>query len=446
MLDLLLKNCHVVTETESYNADIEVKDGKITGIVKSGSGRDSKKEINCENKTVIPGCIDTHVHFNEPGYEYREGFITGSRAAAVGGITLVADMPVANKPHVKSLKDLEIKKNAIKDKSYVDYSFWGGLVDNNLNDLEGLKNGGVLGLKAFTVDQLSDFKWINDGVMYDGFSKCSDLDLMVGLHCENNQIIEYRQNKIDDNKSYEDQIKDFLWVFDEETELTTVNNVIEIAKKTKARVHILHASLPETVKKVKKAKKENVNITVETCPHYLVMSNNDLFDKKAFAKCTPPLRDKEAVEGLWELIKNDDIYLISSDHSPSTIEEKSSKDSFWKAWGGIQGVQFMVQLLLSEGVNKRGLSLHKFVKLLSSNPARYLGQYPKKGTIQIGSEATFTIIDLDKKWEITKEDIVFKNKHTPYLNMKGKGLPEKTILRGEVIDPESKEFNGKFIG
>lgn len=447
MLDLLLKNCSVVTESDKYRADIEVKGDTIVGLVKLGDGEKSKKVIDCSDKTVIPGCIDTHVHFNEPGYTHREEFKTGTKAAARGGITTVVDMPIANKPNVTDSKSLNKKVKKVKDRAFVDYSFWGGIVDNNFEQLKGQKENGVVGVKGFTIDQLSEFKWLNNGALYDGLKKCSEIDLLVSLHCENNSLVSYRKEKYKDSSKDKKQqiIEDFLRIYSKETELTAVNNALEFAKDTDARLHILHASLPETIDMVEEAKNEGVNVTVETCPHYLLFERSDLLSHGVYAKCTPPIRDKSSVEGLWNRLLEGKIDTISSDHSPSTIEEKEAGDNFWKAWGGIQGVQFTVQLLLDEGVHKRGMSLKNFVSLLSSNPARLINMYPVRGTIRVGSEATFTILDLDKKWTINKDDIESKNKHSPYIGRNGKGVADKIILRGEEILLDGKPLKGKRL-
>ncbi len=430
MCDVLLTDCRVVTENEDYLANIAVQDGKISAILAPEETLEAGQTISCAGKIVFPGMIDAHVHFNDPGYTHREEFASGTAAAAAGGLTAVVDMPLCNEPVAIGPAEVETKLEAVSKQAYVDFALWGGIVNNNFDKLKYMQSAGVAAVKGFLVSQGEEFPWLSTGVLYEGMAKCAELDLMIGLHCEDEALVGHRTSIA--KRKGDLSVEDFLWCHAPETEIVSVNTAIEIARATGVKLHILHVSLPEAIEKVVQAKSEGVNVTVETCPHYLVLDEDDLREKGAYAKCTPPIRSRDKVEGLWQCLLDGKIDYLGSDHSPSTIEEKEQA-SFGKSWGGIQGVQYMLPIMLSEGVHKRGMSLNQLAGLLSVNPSKRMGFYPRKGTVRVGAEASFTVVDLDKPWEIDREGIRFKNKHTPYLGMKGKGAPVMTILRGNVV-------------
>ena len=238
---------------------------------------------------------------------------------------------------------------------------------------------------------------------------------------------------------------DFLWVFAEEAEILAVQNALYVAEKTNARLHILHASSAEVIDMVTAAKKRGVDVTVETALHYLLLTDEDVKEIGPAAKCTPPIRDRNNRKELWKRLLDGKIDLLGSDHSPSTVEEKFDSDNFFDAWGGIQSIQYTLQLLLYHGYHKRNLSLNQIVKLLAGGPSRLLQLPEERSSIRPGNEATFTILDLEKEWKITKENMLNKNKHSPYLGWEGKGLADMIMIRGKIIDYEKDNKYGKII-
>ncbi len=435
--DLVLLNAHVFTANDDYRADIEIQ-GDIAAIVTPGKASTGKEEIDLDGKPLVPGLIDAHVHLCEPGFAEREGFISGTRAAAAGGITLLADMPIANLPPVTDGETLKSKARLAEGKLYTDLYLLGGITSENLESLPEFIAEGTKVAKGFTVDQLKDFPCLLSGALRDGIERASRAGLTVALHCEDNNMVEYRNNKVKKQNA-----ENFLDVFTPEAEILAVQNAIYLAEKIGAKLHILHASLADTIELVNKARQRGVEVTVETTLHHLLLTKNDIIELGPVAKCTPPPRDEENRERLWEMLLNDRIDLLGSDHSPSTLEAKFEADNFFNAWGGIQSVQYTVQLLLHYGVHKRGLSLNQLVRLLAEGPVELLGLPPARSSIQVGSEATFTALDLDKEWEITENEILMKNKHTPYLGWKGKGRAVKTIIRGEIVDIEGDPGAGR---
>lgn len=448
MADLLIRNALVVNETDTFEADITVNDGIITGVGAVGTGGKAGREIDGTGLVVLPGCIDLHVHFNDPGFTYREDFATGTRAAAAGGMTMVVDMPLAGKPTVTDEEAVLAKKNAVASKAYIDYGLWGGLVDNNLGRLSSMLGAGVMGFKAFMADAGPEFPFVQSDVLLEGMKKAEELGALVALHCEDDLLVKHLE-KIEQSQGAGD-VSSYLRSRPLYTETLAVNVAVKLAVETGARLHICHASLAESVDLVTAAKAKGNGITVETCPHYLVLTEDDFRFLGPVAKCSPPLRSRKEVEALWERVLDGSIDAIGSDHSPSTCEEKEAgRGNIWQAWGGINGVQSMLPLLLEQGVRKRGLSLNRLVQLVSANPARILGIYPRKGVIRVGAHADFTIIDPDGDWEITKETLLYKNKHTPYLGRKGKGRVVQTIVRGKTVYEEGtvvgKPGYGQFI-
>lgn len=436
--DLVLLNAHVFTASDDYQADIEISKGYISAITTPGKASAGKEEIDLEGKPLVPGLIDAHVHLCEPGFAEREGFTSGSRAAAAGGITLLADMPIANLPPVTDGKTLRAKARLAEGKLYTDLYLLGGITSENLEHLPEFMEEGTKVAKGFTVDQLKDFPCLLSGALMDGIARASQAGLTVALHCEDNNMVEYRTNKVKEQNA-----ESFFYVFAPEAEMLAVQNAIYLTEKIGAKLHVLHASLADTIELVNKAQKRGVDITVETTLHHLLLTKSDVIELGAVAKCTPPPRDEENRERLWELLLNDRIDLVGSDHSPSTLSAKFGADNFFAAWGGIQSLQYTVQLLLYHGVHKRGLSLNQLVRLLAEGPVNLLGLPASRSNIQAGSEATFTVLDLDKEWEITESDILMKNKHTPYLGWKGKGKAVKTIIRGEIVKTDDKPGIGR---
>lgn len=435
---LYLKNARIVTEDDDFWGGVTIQDGKIKYIVRGDEHVDASKTIDLNGKVLMPGLVDSHVHFNEPGRKHWEGYRTGSMAAAAGGITTFIEMPLNSIPETLSKETLDQKLKAVQSESVVDYGNWGGLVDNNLDSLDGLVDGGVVGFKAFLSNSgIENFERIDDDLLYAGLSKIRELGSVLGLHAENEYVTKYLGKKLreagrNDRPAWYQSRPPF-------SELEAIKRACYWADVTGSNLHIFHVTIADGIIAASQAKDEGTNVTVETCPHYLYFDQDDFVEIGPAAKCAPPLRSSQEVKALWDCVLDGTVDTIGSDHSPCTWEEKASgMDDIWKAWGGISGVQTMLSVILSEGVHKRGLPLKDVVRMMSSNPARLSGLYPRKGALESGSDADITVIDLDEEWTVRKEDLFYRNKFSAFEGAALKGKVTHTIVRGEIVYQEGE--------
>lgn len=430
--DLYLKNAKVVTEEEIFQGGVTVQNGKIAALIHGDQELEALQVIDVHGNVLLPGVVDGHVHFNEPGREHWEGYRTGTMAAAAGGVTTVLEMPLNSTPPTINRALLEHKRKVVANQTVVDYGHWGGLVDNNLAELDTLHEDGVIGYKAFASASGVDFERLNDDLLYAGLTKMRQMGNLIGLHAENEWVCTYLSKQLReacriDRAAWYESRPPFA-------ELETVQRASYWAKVTGGNLHVVHVSIPEGIQHIARAREDGVHITAETCPHYLFFDHQDFERIGPAAKCAPPIRSRETVEKLWECVLNGQVDTIGSDHSPCTWDEKEKGlEDIWKAWGGISGIQLTLPILLSEGVNKRGLSLTALARILSSNPARLFGLFPQKGSIRLGADADLVIVDLDKEWTLTADQLFYKNKFSAYVGSTFKGQIVRTLVRGKTI-------------
>lgn len=428
--DLIIENGIIVTENNCTESNLAVKDGKISAFFTKGTKMEAKKIINAEGKYIFPGLIDVHVHAGH-GEPDRETFYNASMAAAAGGITTIFEQPLS-KPITVKMKDLKNKRKEAEKNCVVDFALWGGLVPNQFNDIENFYNAGSQAFKSFMC-RSSNYPMTNDGILLKGMKWIGEIGGLVAVHAENDELI--FQLSRDFLALGKDDIESFLKSHPVYSELEAIERFIFLAKQApKCKVHIVHMSIPQGAELIKIAKSQRVDITVETAPQYLGLSTEDLIEKKGLAKCDPPVRDKELVDKLWEYVIDGTIDIVASDHSPHPFEKKVvPMDKFSMASEGVTGLQTLLPVLITEGIHKRNMSLNRLVQITASNPAKRFGVYPKKGTLSIGSDADFVIIDLDKEWVCNAKDMFYINKHTPFDGKVFKGSVEKTYVRGNVV-------------
>ena len=430
--DLFLKNAQVVTENEVFHGSVSVQGEKIAGIVHGDQDVEASQVIDLQGKVLLPGVVDGHVHFNEPGREHWEGYVPGAMAAARGGVPSVLEMPLNSTPPTTNRAMLELKRQTVAGQAVIDYGNWGGLVDNNLADLEALNADGVIGYKAFASASGVDFERLNDDLIYAGLSKMREMGNLIGLHAENEWVCAYLSQQLKaggrtDRAAWYESRPPFA-------ELETVQRASYWAKVTGGNLHVVHVSIADGIRSIAKARQAGVHVTAETCPHYLFFDHQDFERIGPAAKCAPPIRSRQDVEALWECVLGGLVDTIGSDHSPCTWDEKvKGMENIWKAWGGISGVQLTLPVLLSEGVNKRDLALPALARMLSYNPARLFGLYPQKGAIQVGADADLVVVDLDKEWTLTAEQLFYKNKLSAYVVSTFKGQVQRPLVRGKTV-------------
>lgn len=347
MYDLVVKNGRLVTHDRVFNANIAVKDGRFAAFfVDDNETANAAKVIDAKGNLVFPGIIDCHAHLNEPGFEYREDFETGTRAAAVGGTTTLIDMPLNNEPPLVSKEVFNLKHSLIDKKAIIDYALWGGIVDYNLNDLEDLHKCGVAAFKAFVCPMgNSSFTSVNMGQVKAALESLKPYQALSGFHCEEYGIVDELEKKA--QKEHRNRIEDFLEAHSVLTEYIAVRNILDICRDTGGKAYICHVSHPMVAQLIKDSIHEGLPVIGETCPHYLSFTEELLYQKGAPAKCTPPMRSKQAMDGLWQYVLDGTLSCIGSDHSPAADEEKDNKTkTIWTAWGGLNSIQFNTFCLL----------------------------------------------------------------------------------------------------
>lgn len=431
MTSILIRGGRVVDAVSVKRADILIRDGRVADFPAPDAWTAADRTIDATGLHVLPGVVDGHVHFNEPGRTDWEGFETGSRAAAAGGTTTVCDMPLNCSPPTVDPDALAVKIDALAERSVVDYALWGGAVPGSLAHLEALRDGGVVGVKGFLCDSgLAEFPPLSDPDLADAIARCADLNLLLALHAED--PLETAERSRSAQAEGRQHALDWAHARPPSTELTAVQRALELATRTSVRLHFVHISTAGAVREIAQARSSGADVSVETCPHYLVLDESDLEQAGAFGKCAPPLRARSEVEALWDALRDGEITYVASDHSPCPPTMKTM-DNIWTAWGGLGGVQSLLATLLSEGYHRRGLDLPSIVRLTSLAPAQRLGLYPRKGTLQVGSDADIALVDLETEWTPRSDDIQTRWRLDPFIGRARRGRVVTTLVRGTVV-------------
>jgi allantoinase len=425
---LVLRGGLVITQAGVRHADIGISDGKIAAMAPDLPG--GHLEVNAVGLHIFPGLIDAHVHFNEPGRADWEGFATGSPALAAGGGTMFFDMPLNAHPPTCDGASFDLKLAAAQKESVTDFAFWGGLVPQNLDRLEELAARGVIGFKAFMSDSgIDDFARADERTLRAGMKQAAALKLPVAVHAESETLTKkLAAEKIAAGKT---SIRDYLESRPVEAELEAIRRALELAGETGCALHIVHVSSGAGIALISAAKKTGVDVTCETCPHYLTLSGEDMERIGAPAKCAPPLRTGEIKDELWRKLAGGEIDTVGSDHSPAPPEMKNS-DDFFKVWGGISGVQHTLPLLL-EGIGKRGLFPAQIAHVTSFNVAERFRLPKTKGRMAVGADADLALIDLARPFIVRAEDLLYRHRQSPYAGRALTGQVVQTILRGRTI-------------
>ena len=422
-----------MTENAEFSGGIVVNNGIIERIISTGETIDATETIDLDGKYLLPGLVDGHVHFHDPGRDYWEGYRTGTMAAAAGGVTTVVEMPLNGIPPTIDREKLAVKREIARIHSVVDYAHWGGMVTDNLEHLPEMAEDGVVGYKAFMGGVgTPEFTPINDHVLFNGLRLSRELGTVVDIHAENESITSTLKAQL--KAAGEKTVRLGMMLIPWRRSLNRWSAPSSSPKPTRGNLHLAHTSIADAVRAVARAKSQGVNVTVETCPHYLLLDLDDFLRVGPEAKCVPPIRPRKEVEEMWQCVFDGLVDTIASDHAPCTIEEKEEgMDNIWQAWGGITGIQTMLPAVLTEGVHKRDLPMTAVVRLMASTPARIFGLYPKKGCLQPGADADFTVVDLEREWTFSANQILSKNKHSLYVGFKFKGAIERTIVRGKTV-------------
>ena len=433
--DLLIRNASVVRD-QVTPADVAIADGKIVAIGTDLGG--AAEEIDADGLHLLPGAIDPHVHFNDPGRAEWEGWATGSNAAAAGGTTCVFDMPLNSSPPTLDGESFDLKVAAAAGRSRVDFALWGGLTPNNLDAMEELAGRGVIGFKAFMSGSgVGDFERANDAILLEGMRRASELDSLVGVHAENEEIT--ATIAADRRGRGETTVYDYLDSRPIIAEVDAVRRVLLFAQVNRCRVHLVHLSTAWSVWAVHTARSAGaIDATCETCPHYLLLAAEDVGRLGVAAKCAPPLRQARQLDKLWDRVRTGHVDLIATDHSPAPPSMKRfapadpEQNDFFAAWGGIAGVQSLLGTLLGEGHLRRGLPLPDVARLTSTAAAERF-RIKGKGRIVVGYDADLVLVDLSAGRPLERADLLDRHKLSPFVGLPIGGFVQRTILRGQTI-------------
>ncbi len=449
-LDLILRGGTVVTHEGVAVADVGIADGKIVAVGEKVGGS-VREEIKADGLHIFPGVIDSHVHFNEPGRDDWEGIETGSRALVAGGGTMFFDMPLNAHPPTCDAASFDEKAGLAAEKSYADFALWGGLVPGNLHCLEQLAERGVIGFKAFMSNSgIEDFSRVDETVLREGMKRAAQLGKLVAVHAES-ELITSELSKRAQAKD-KTSIRDYLDSRPIYAELDAIHKAIQLAIETKCALHIVHVSSGAGVALIASAQKQGVDVTCETCPHYLVLTEEDVEKLGAVAKCAPPLRAKSAQDVLWRYVENGFVSTIGSDHSPAPPEMKRDQN-FFKVWGGISGVQHTLPLLLTSFDERsadlqigslsneandiaepnRSSALQAIARLTSFNVAERFKLPKTKGRIMVGADADLALVDLKGQFTVRAEELLYRHRQSPYVGRALTGRVVRTILRGSTV-------------
>ncbi|MFC5530588.1 allantoinase AllB [Cohnella yongneupensis] len=449
MLDTLIRGGNVVLPDGVHLADIGIKDGVIVALAPHVA-LSARETIDASGLFVMAGVVDAHVHLNEPGMGYWEGFATGSAALAAGGCTTYFDMPLNGLPPTVTPAALGKKLAAANAAgSRVDYALWGGLVPGNVDELDALADEGVIGFKAFMSSPGDTgegcFKEVDDVALFEGMKRIARRNKVLAVHAESEEIIQALSDKV--RKRGGNTARDFLETRPLAAELDAVRRVLLFAERTECPLHIVHISSPQAVDVIWEARMSGVDVTVETCPHYLVFTDEELERLGPLGKCAPPFRGPREREGLWERLADGKIDLIASDHSPCPPEMKLGPTSdYFAIWGGIAGAQSTLQLVFDEGHLKRGIPLHVLSKALSEAPAKRFGLFPRKGRIAIGADADLVLVHPDSPNVLTPERLRYRHKISVYAGRTFSSDIGMTMSRGNVVYTKELGIVGRASG
>ena len=427
MADLAIRGGRVVLHDAVREVDVLILAGSIIRIVAPGEG-DAAETIDARGLLVLPGVVDAHVHVNEPGRTEWEGWVAATRGAARGGVTTVADMPLNSIPPTLDEAAFDVKEAAASAGALVDYALWGGLVRADPEALRALAECGVVGVKCFLCPSgVDEFPHLDDDELLPALRAATRAGLLVAAHCEDEGIVA--------RATAEARGRDLrAWLESRpiDAERVAIERFAAAAKVTGARVHVVHVSSADGIAAVARARRAGLDITAETCPHYLAFDASDL-DLGSLIKCAPPIR-AGARARLWEDVLAGHVDHIASDHSPCTAELKTRRnDDVFVAWGGISGIQSTLPLLLSEGMNSRGLPAELLAQLLATRPAKRLGIWPRKGEIRVGTDADFALVDPDRGWTLEREELETRSGLSPYAGRRFRGAVVRTIVRGRTV-------------
>ena len=438
----LVKNAMISTEEKNNKKFVDILfDEKIRKISEKPIDLKNIEVFDLQGKLLIPGCIDAHVHFNDPGYTHHEDFLSGTRSAAAGGITTIIDMPCTSIPAVTNKKNLLIKLAVIKPKAVIDFALWAGLPGNNFpldkSSLLKLWQAGVVGFKIYTISGMDTFTALTYEQINTTFDEIPEL--LFAFHAEDPEIIKSALHKFSKAELF--QPETYVYTRPVTAEIAAVKNILRVAR-SKNHLHFVHVGSGDAAMEILKFNK-TLDVTWETCPQFLQFTSTDFSDLKGKLKTSPPVKFDDDRKFLRSCLINGDLDFVTTDHAGCNWETEKDLTDFSKVYNGIPGTELMIPYLFNEFFLKERVSLKRMIKLTSENAAKRYGLYPKKGSLQIGSDADFTVINLDKPFIVDERKLHCLGKYSPFHGNQFNCSIEKTIVRGNIVYDAEHGVTGK---
>ncbi|MFC4498019.1 MULTISPECIES: allantoinase AllB [Streptomyces] len=437
--ELVLRSTRVILPEGTRAASVAVSAGTITAVLPYDVPVPEGARLeDLGDDVLLPGLVDTHVHVNDPGRTHWEGFWTATRAAAAGGITTLVDMPLNSLPPTTTVDHLRTKREVAADKAHIDVGFWGGALPDNVKDLRPLHDAGVFGFKAFlSPSGVDEFPHLDQDALARSLAEIAGFDGLLIVHAEDPHDLDAAPRQSGPRYA------DFLASRPRHAEDTAIASLIAQAKRLHARVHVLHLSSSDALPLIAEARAEGVRITVETCPHYLTLTAEEVPDGASEFKCCPPIREAANQDLLWRALADGTIDCVVTDHSPSTADLKTA--DFATAWGGISGLQLSLAAVWTEA-RRRGHGLEDVVRWMSTRTAELVG-LARKGAIEPGRDADFAVLAPDEAFTVDPAALQHRNRVTAYAGRTLYGVVKSTWLRGEriVADGEFTDPKGRLL-
>ena len=425
--DLVIRGARVVSPDQIIEASVAIAGERIVAVGHDDAMPPSRAEMRADGLYLLPGAIDSHVHFRDPGYPHKETWKSGSAAAACGGVTTVFEMP-NTKPPTGTVEALRLKQKAAES-SYVDFGIHGLLGDDSIDRLEELLEAGVTSFKAFVGNTFGNLPAPSDGALLEGFEKLAPLGIRTVVHAENSSILFRREQRLQAAGRIDAMAH--LASRPAVAEIEAIGRVLVLAEWTGARVHIAHHSAADSLYLLREAKRRGVDVTAETCPQYLLLNTDHMLKLGGIMRLNPPIREARHNQPLWDALLDGTLDMIATDHAPHTPEEKK-RESIWDCDCGFPGVETQMAIMLTE-VNRQRATLMDYVRWSSAAPAKAWGLYGTKGVIAPGAHADIAIVDMDKRGVLSQNRLQSISKITPWNGRAVQGYPIHTLVRGRFV-------------